>query len=257
MPISRRLRGLPLKELDLTGTAVADLMPLQSLESLETLRLADCPIVDLAPLRGCAFANCTSRNLPASDLSPLRGLPLRVLVLWNSPNLRGLRMLGGTARAGAARSAVAGGGDARGGTRSHRRVADPSRACGRSARNRRCTDAAASTSIPGREEFFREWDRAAGWRLALHRQGAEVKVSRIERRRSRIEIKGRAVHDLSALRGLKQVAGRPLHELVLSRTVRRGSRSAGGPAAAASRCGIHRGHRSRARCKGCRSNGFA
>ena len=126
-------------------------------------------------------------------------MPLRVLVLWNSPNLRGLRMLAGIpalerlvlpwlAEATPTMNS------------SHRRPANPSTLRQIGAEST-LIDTAASTSIPGRDEFFREWDRVAGWRLAVHRQGGEVKVSRVNGGESRIEIKGRAVHDLSALRG--------------------------------------------------------
>ena len=211
------LRGLPLKELDLTATAVTDLRPLQTLTSLETLRLADCPTLDLTPLAGLPIRELHLRNTPASDLSPLRGLPLRVLILGNSANVRGLQVLAEVralerlvlpwsieATPAAELEAV----DALRAHPSLRQIGAQSS----------LTDAAVSTAIPGRDEFFREWDQATGWRLALHRQGAEIKVSRARDSDARLEIKGRTVHDLSALRGLTQIAGRPLRELIVSRT---------------------------------------
>jgi serine/threonine protein kinase/Leucine-rich repeat (LRR) protein len=68
------LKGMPLKHLDLLGTAVADVAPLRGMP-LEVLVLPK-QIKDLAVLQGMPLTRLECTESIVSDLSPLRGMPL-------------------------------------------------------------------------------------------------------------------------------------------------------------------------------------
>ncbi|GIX03036.1 MAG: hypothetical protein KatS3mg113_0042 [Planctomycetaceae bacterium] len=96
------LRGMPLGSLNLLGTRVTDLSPLQGMP-LESLWLNETEVEDLSPLRDCPLVSLTlhktrvkdisiARHWPTlqrlhiadtaiTDLTPLRGLRLRRLIL--------------------------------------------------------------------------------------------------------------------------------------------------------------------------------
>lgn len=93
------LRGLPLKELDVSYNPVADLEPLRGMQlerfsigntevsNIEPLRgmplrefLAGwTPVADLRPLAGAPLEAVSIRNTKVNDLEPLRGAPLKIL----------------------------------------------------------------------------------------------------------------------------------------------------------------------------------
>lgn len=77
------LKGLPLKYLDLTGTAVTDLSPLTG-TPLEQLYLEDTQVRDLSPLAGMPLKILRLEQTPAADISPLAGMPLEQLNLYGT-----------------------------------------------------------------------------------------------------------------------------------------------------------------------------
>ena len=61
--------------LDLTGTGVTDLAPLQGLTSLQTLDLSSTGVTDLAPLQGLtSLQTLDLSSTGVTDLAPLQGL---------------------------------------------------------------------------------------------------------------------------------------------------------------------------------------
>jgi Leucine-rich repeat (LRR) protein len=72
------LRGLALKDLIVSSTAVADLSPLGGMK-LEYLDVAGTPVADLSPLKGAPLVVLDVSNTPVTDLAPLQDLPLRQL----------------------------------------------------------------------------------------------------------------------------------------------------------------------------------
>ena len=61
--------------LDLSGTGVTDLAPLQGLSSLQTLNLSNTGVTDLAPLQGLSSLQTLNlSNTGVTDLAPLQGL---------------------------------------------------------------------------------------------------------------------------------------------------------------------------------------
>jgi Leucine-rich repeat (LRR) protein/tetratricopeptide (TPR) repeat protein len=72
------LRGLPLVELDCSGTNVADLAPLKGMP-LKSLDISKTKVTDLAPLKGMALTSLHCRGIEVADLSVLAGMPLEKL----------------------------------------------------------------------------------------------------------------------------------------------------------------------------------
>lgn len=77
------LVGLPLRFLDLTGTAVRDLSPLAGMP-LEELYLEQTQVRDLQPLAGTPLRILRLEQTPVADISPLAGLPLEELNLYGT-----------------------------------------------------------------------------------------------------------------------------------------------------------------------------
>lgn len=77
------LKGLPLRFLDLTGTAVTDLSPLAGMP-LEQLYLEQTQVRDLSPLAGMPLKILRLEQTPVADISPLAGLPLEQLNLYGT-----------------------------------------------------------------------------------------------------------------------------------------------------------------------------
>ena len=77
------LRGLPVKYLDLTGTAVNDLSPLAGMP-LEQLYLENTQVHELSPLAGMPLEILRLEQTPVADISPLAGLPLEQLNLYGT-----------------------------------------------------------------------------------------------------------------------------------------------------------------------------
>jgi formylglycine-generating enzyme required for sulfatase activity/serine/threonine protein kinase len=70
------LKGMPLTELDLSGTQVADLTPLEGMP-LTWLKLSGCTRVkDLTPLRGMKLVHLDLSGCDVQDIGPLKGMPL-------------------------------------------------------------------------------------------------------------------------------------------------------------------------------------
>ena len=78
------LKGLPLKELDCSGTAVSDLSSLKGMPLVE-LNLVGTPVTDLVALKGMKLRrlNCQG-DRGVRDLVPLRGMPLESLSIWGT-----------------------------------------------------------------------------------------------------------------------------------------------------------------------------
>jgi hypothetical protein len=80
------LSGLPLRELDLYGSAVTDLRPLATISSLTHLEVAGTAVADLSPLTDLPIEDLDVRELPVEDWSPLADLAsLEVLVASDNP----------------------------------------------------------------------------------------------------------------------------------------------------------------------------
>jgi len=78
------LRCLPLTNLVLVCCAIADLEPLRG-KQMTALRLCGCREVDdISPLRGMPLKSLVLNGSEVSDLSPLQGMRLRVLSLANT-----------------------------------------------------------------------------------------------------------------------------------------------------------------------------
>ena len=69
------LKGLPVEELDLYGTAVEDLSPLKGMP-LKKLNIHATRVSDLGPLRGVALTSLACAKTSVSDLSPLQSMKL-------------------------------------------------------------------------------------------------------------------------------------------------------------------------------------
>jgi hypothetical protein len=83
------LKGLPLKQLDISGTEVSDLSPLRGMP-LEVFRCSYTEVNSLAPLARMPLTELYCDATPVKDLSALTNMPLRVLrvnkvCLMNSP----------------------------------------------------------------------------------------------------------------------------------------------------------------------------
>jgi len=72
------LRGLPIDELSLDGTAVSDLSPLRGM-GLKFLRMNRLPVSDLSPLVGMPLETLEIVGTEVEDIGPLRGMNLKVL----------------------------------------------------------------------------------------------------------------------------------------------------------------------------------
>lgn len=70
------LSGAGLRELDLSGSRVADLSVVGRMAGLRALALRGCPVSDLSPLRGLQLVRLELAQTRVTDLSPLRGMPL-------------------------------------------------------------------------------------------------------------------------------------------------------------------------------------
>jgi hypothetical protein len=78
--------GGKVTQIGITVTAgLGDLSPLVALTGLSkfecVVNSAECPVIDLRPLRGLPLVELTLRRLAVNDLSPLSGMPLEILSL--------------------------------------------------------------------------------------------------------------------------------------------------------------------------------
>ncbi|HKB39354.1 MAG TPA: hypothetical protein VKD72_23150 [Gemmataceae bacterium] len=60
------------------GTRIADLSPLKGM-NLKELDVSDTPVSGLSPLAGMPLTQLSLRGAKVTDLSPLKGMPLKVL----------------------------------------------------------------------------------------------------------------------------------------------------------------------------------
>src|SRR5262249_46569324 len=74
-------KGMPLEYLNLTSLPVSDLSALARMTSLWNLLLDSTAVSDLTPLRGSNLKVLSILDIPAKDLSPLKGLALKRLRL--------------------------------------------------------------------------------------------------------------------------------------------------------------------------------
>jgi eukaryotic-like serine/threonine-protein kinase len=78
------LRGMKLKQLSTAGTKVADLSPLEKMQSLRKLDLKATPVSDLTALAGIPLKEIVLTGCPVRDISPLRGAPLEELSIMET-----------------------------------------------------------------------------------------------------------------------------------------------------------------------------
>ncbi|MBI2922120.1 MAG: protein kinase [Planctomycetes bacterium] len=72
------LKGLPLRELDISSTGVSDLAPLEGMP-IESLNLSYGHVADLGPLASLPLTELFCVNIGLTDLGPLQGLKLERL----------------------------------------------------------------------------------------------------------------------------------------------------------------------------------
>jgi hypothetical protein len=72
---------MPLEYLNVNDQPVSDLAPIASLKSLRVFLLDSTSPSDLTPLRGLGLKELSIYNIPAKDLSPLKELALKSLRL--------------------------------------------------------------------------------------------------------------------------------------------------------------------------------
>jgi serine/threonine protein kinase/Leucine-rich repeat (LRR) protein len=75
----RPLQGLPLENLHLAGTSVADLTPLKDMKALGYLGCGQTGVADLTPLAGLSLMTLRVEGTRVADLTPLAGMPLHDL----------------------------------------------------------------------------------------------------------------------------------------------------------------------------------
>jgi serine/threonine protein kinase/Leucine-rich repeat (LRR) protein len=73
------LEGAPIGGLDLSGTPVEDLTPLNRIRTVKRLSLSDTKVSDLSPLRGLPLQWLDVNSTKVTDLGPLKGMPLEHL----------------------------------------------------------------------------------------------------------------------------------------------------------------------------------
>ena len=81
---------MPLTELMIGDTQVADLSPLKGMK-LEILECDNSPVSDLSPLQGMPLAALQCDNTPVSDLSPMLGMSLKEISLTPRNIVQGMR----------------------------------------------------------------------------------------------------------------------------------------------------------------------
>jgi hypothetical protein len=78
------IEGAAVREFVLNTTMVRDLRPLRAFAQLRSLSLRDVPVSDLSPLRGLPLESLDCYHTRVTDLAPLRGMKLRWLVVSNT-----------------------------------------------------------------------------------------------------------------------------------------------------------------------------
>ena len=73
------LKGLPLEYLNLTGVPLSEVSLVADLKSLWRLILEEMPVADLTPLRDLDIIDLNIMGTRVTDLTPIKGLPLKRL----------------------------------------------------------------------------------------------------------------------------------------------------------------------------------
>ena len=73
-----------LEKLDISGTKVADLTPLEKLR-LKSLNFRGCPVYDLTPIKNMPLEEISLRDTRVTSLAPLIGMPIKSIELANAP----------------------------------------------------------------------------------------------------------------------------------------------------------------------------
>ncbi len=73
-----------LEKLDISGTKVADLTPLEKLR-LKSLNFRGCPVYDLTPIKNMPLEEISLRDTRVTSLAPLVGMPIKSIELANAP----------------------------------------------------------------------------------------------------------------------------------------------------------------------------
>lgn len=75
------IKNMPLENLDLSRSAVFDLSPLETMEQLETLKIDQCTIGNLRPLKNLQIKFFSALDCPLKDLGGLQNKTLKYLYL--------------------------------------------------------------------------------------------------------------------------------------------------------------------------------
>ena len=86
------LKGAPLSDLSLGGTAVSDLEPLRGMK-LKRLIIWRTAVTDLSPLAGMPIEMLHMSGTKVADLSPLRGMPLKFLWMHGCTEITDVALL--------------------------------------------------------------------------------------------------------------------------------------------------------------------
>jgi Leucine-rich repeat (LRR) protein len=210
------LRGLRLERLSLWNQNVSDLTPLGGM-NLRGVTISAIAANDFTVLKDMPLEYLTLHKTRVTDLAFLKGMPLKGIILGGSSNARGfstfseIPTLKSLVLPWPMESipneellAIAA-------LRSHTGLEQITAELTLMGMNPR-------TTFTAKEDFFREWDDAMAWRVALTEQGGKVDVQPYGDEGMRIKISGSNVTDLSALSGLLTLKGKPIRELILRRT---------------------------------------
>ncbi|HET6408107.1 MAG TPA: hypothetical protein VFG14_09520, partial [Chthoniobacteraceae bacterium] len=221
------LRGLPLVDLDLDSTEVADLTPLRGMH-LESLSLANIQATDLSALAELPLRNLDCSNLSASDFGVLARKPLETLILSGS-RVRDASFLEGLPLR---KLSLAGANEVRGlksltslrsldtlilphnfyefpvdDLQAIRAIMDlPSVQRVSSSR----ADGLRLSGVGTREKFLEEWAADLRWLHKLRQTGVEPILLRLPDRTWEVDLRSQPLRDLSSLQGA------PIGRLVLS-----------------------------------------
>ena len=98
------IKNMPIEILNLSGSLVSDIDPLEKMKYLHTLRINDCNISDLTPLRNLPITSFSATNCPLKNLDGLQdksfySLALESRKLYDLSGLKGSKVHNMTLRA--------------------------------------------------------------------------------------------------------------------------------------------------------------
>jgi serine/threonine protein kinase/Leucine-rich repeat (LRR) protein len=192
------LRGMKLKKVDLRNTRVADLSPLAGMP-LDQFGADSIPATDYTPLSGAPLEKCCILNSALSNLSFLRGSPVKELSLFGCNSARGFAILGELKflevliLPQSFRTLPDDEFAAIGAVRTHPTLKNIQ------ADNLDAAEQMGATQ--SKEVFWKDWDREQTFLPALRKSGFEFSLSKLPSGTYFLAIKNQPLSDLSILKG--------------------------------------------------------